>query len=399
MSGGMAPLLTALGMGICGALAAAIINTAFNLRTFRRVAPEAVPADGNHPRVSILIPARNEERVITECLSSLAAQTWPNCEIILLDDQSEDATADLARAAGFGEIGRLRLISGTPLPDGWVGKCWACHQLAAAADGDILIFTDADTAHAPESVATAVSLLRREGGSLLSLWPQQILQTWSEKLVIPLGYVVFIGLLPLALFEWIARRPGLARRVPRRQLAGLGVSNGQCLVFERAAYDRVGGHAALRGHLVEDVAFGRLFASLAGDGLRVINRDGSRLISCRMYESFRSLWEGFSKNLRPAFEDDLFAYCFSGALLFTAFVLPFGLAWLPGPSQPWFVGACGLIILHRVMLALRFQTGWMSVVLHPAGMLLALTVALNSWRWSLSRSLRWKGRRYASHGG
>jgi len=394
MSGGLAPLLPALGIGICAALLAVIINTAFNLRAFRRKPPADLPPGSAAPLVSVLVPARNEAAAIADCLSSLQAQTWPDFEIIVLDDQSEDDTTDRARALGFAGEGRLRVLPGKPLPGGWVGKCWACHQLSEAANGEILMFTDADTIHSPGSVAAAVRVLRADGAGLLSLWPGQTLHTWSEKLVIPIGYILFIGLLPLALFEWMVRKPGIVRLIPRRQLAGLGVSNGQCLVFERDVYHRVGGHGAVRGNLVEDVAFGRLFASLAGEGIRVINRDGSGLVRCRMYATFRALWEGFSKNLRPAFEDDVFAYCFSGALLFTLFVAPFAGAMIPGPAQPWFVAACAMVIGLRAVLALHFRTGWWSVALHPAGMVLALVIALNSWRWTLSQSLRWKGRRY-----
>lgn len=354
---------------------------------------------GSAPLVSILVPARNEETRLPRCLDSLLAQTHPNFEIIVLDDNSSDGTSRVALERGFstGAAAPRRILQGSALPSGWTGKAWACHQLAQAARGEYLLFTDADTRHAPDCLTSAYTLAAEERADLLSAWPHQITKTWSERLVIPLIGLLILGFMP-HLFLWLPQRyPALSRRVPRSWLWGLGGANGQFLLFRRTAYDAIGGHESVRDHLVEDVALGRRITQRIPDGLRLINCDGSAIVNCRMYENFAGVWEGFSKNLRAAFDERLGMFVSFGLLQLVCFVGPFLLIALPGWLGPWWKIALlevALIYLIRIVLTLRLGTSWLSCVLQPFALLFALAIGLNSWRLSRSKGVQWKGRTY-----
>lgn len=372
----IAILIMAAGLAILSA------NLALSLLTFRR--PRRAESTGGCPgRVSLLVPARNEEANIGPCLESAIAQTHGNLEIIVLDDESSDRTAELV-AAFAARDSRVRLIRGRSLPPGWIGKCWATHQLAEAATGELLLFTDADTQHNPGSVADAVAAMAVSRADLLSLWPHQITVSLAEKLVIPLGYALILMLRP----HWLEHRT----RIP-----ALGAANGQFLMFRREAYAQIGGHASVRDHLVEDVALSR--RAIAA-GLRLVNLDGQDQVRCRMYRGFADLWEGFSKNLRAAFEDKPLAFVAFGALQFAFLLAPFVAAPIFAAAQhrAAFLACCALclwIILIRVCLAARFRGPISGALLHPLGQALALALAINSWIRSARGTVVWKGRTYA----
>jgi len=383
-------------LGLC------FLHCLLNMRLLRRLKPLSrdVVDSASAQDVSILVPARNEECRIRACLTSLVAQEPPVREIILLDDLSGDRTAEIARALGFSEeLGsRLRLIHGAELPEGWVGKNWACHQLSEAADprSTHLLFTDADTIHSPGCVSAALDHALAVRADLLSLWPDQITGTWSEKLVIPLGYLLFMAFQPFPFLSWLQAKPERVARwgIPKERLAMIGAANGQFLLFRREAYRSLGGHEALKDHLVEDVAFGRRVASRTGEGMRLVNADGIDLLRCRMYSGLAELWEGFSKNLRPVFEESHLSFMLFGVVIGGLFLLPFCL--LPEAGLAPFVGIAVVLVMGmRLLLTLRFRTSWLGFIAHPFGVALALLIALNSWRLCLRRGIVWKGRVYS----
>src|SRR6202008_2227042 len=234
-----------------------LIQFVLNQLLLPRLRPDLAPA--TLPRVSILLPARNEALRIRSCLESLLKQNYSSLEIIVLDDESVDATAEIARALGFSTSpeSKRRLIRGAPLPPGWAGKSWACHQLAEVAQGEYLLFTDADTVHQPETVSSAVAAAQRGGCDLLTLWPFQTTVTFAEKLVIPLMFVVGGSYLPHWLLVWAQRSPWLARILGSKLLALCGTATGQFLLFRRQSYFKMGGHRAGGEHLVEDIALAR----------------------------------------------------------------------------------------------------------------------------------------------
>jgi chlorobactene glucosyltransferase len=383
-------------------LAAVTLNIAFNWRLFVAPRPRRFdPAEA--PMVSILVPARNESRRIAPCLQSLLAQNYPRFEVIILNDNSEDDTALIANDLGSrAKVScKFQLLSGAPLALGWTGKAWACHQLAAAARGDYLLFTDADTIHEPDCLGACLGYAEDTNAGLLSAWPRQVTGTWSEKAVIPLVYVLLLGALPHYVLVRLQNRPEYARLASRKWLQTLGAANGQFMLFRRDVYETIGGHEAVRDHLVEDVALGRLVAGRTADGLKLVNCDGSRLVHCRMYESFPEVWEGFTKNLRAAFAESAAAFWLFGLMQAAGLFFPFVLVCLPGLNGRWEwlpLLHVGWVYLIRAALAARFHTSWLGVWLHPVGHGLSLLIGLNSWRLSAQKGVRWKGRTYRMQG-
>jgi chlorobactene glucosyltransferase len=346
------------------------------------------------PYVSVLVPARNEADRIVGCLRSLQAQNYPHFEVLVLDDQSTDGTPSVVLGLGFtrGEGTRFRLLDGKPIVSGWTGKSWACQQLAEQARGEFLLFTDADTRHEPALLGAVVEEAARTKAGLLTLWPEEITLTLAEKLTIPLLFVAAAGFIPHWLLEYCQRNKRLATWLGRSFLRQLGTANGQFLFFDRSCYEQIGRHRAVANHLVEDVALGRLVAERTQDGLRLIGRDGTRLIRCRMYTSLFEVWEGFSKNARPLFEGGSGTFLFWVIFQTSVAIVPF-FVW-PFGRIPAMLLAIFLILLVRALTALRFKTSWLSVLLHPLAYLFCLAIALNSCRLLATAGVTWKGRVY-----
>jgi chlorobactene glucosyltransferase len=234
--------------------------------------------------VSILVPARNEEHCIEACVRSLLAQDYPSLEVLVLDDQGTDTTARIVQRL-IGELppdqsGRLQLLRGEALPTGWIGKSFACSQLALHAKGELLYFTDADTVHAPGTVRAVVDEMHHHQVQLLSAHPEYVFGSLGERLMVPLLNFSMLILLPLAL-------------VPRRPEPALSNGNGQLMCFQRSAYEQIGGHISVKDSLIEDVMLARLCKAA---GHRMIFVDASTLVCCRMYRSFAEVVAGFSKN-------------------------------------------------------------------------------------------------------
>ena len=286
------------------------------------------------------------------------------------------------------------MISGTPLPPGWIGKPWACHQLSKAAKGEYLLFTDADTDHAPGALSAAMAEALESKTDLLTLWPAQETKTWSEKLVIPILFVAAAGMAPHWLLALGQKDTKVRQWLTSRQWRMLGVANGQYILFSRKAYDQVGGHEAVRNDMVEDVSLGRLVASRTREGMIVKNCDGGALVSTRMYQSFAQLWEGFTKNAWPIFEGNRRLFYFGLTGQFLVFIAPFLL--LPFADEFWLMlfFHCTLIYLIRILFTLRYRSSWLGCFLHPFGYALGTIIAINSFRQNRRGGLTWKGRTY-----
>lgn len=370
-------------------LLTALLTVLANLAAFRSLPPAPIPADA--PLVSVLVPARNEARNIEACVGSLLRQEYPNFEVIVIDDHSDDGTGELAARLFAEHPGvKTRLLSGTQLPPGWTGKGWACHQLAAAASGEFLFFTDADTTHASGLLAAAVAYSRATGASLLSAWPRLLTGTLGEKLIVPSIALIGMTMVHHWLVVVLQRAPVLARRLGSGVTRVLGGANGQFMFFTRAAYDAIGGHAAVKAHVVEDVALGREVAARMGQGMRLVNCDSNHFSTVRMYRSFEESWEGFSKNLRAAFDRQSGVFWLFFASLIFVWLLP-SLAILPGEIALW---NAALVWTLRLLVTVRMRLSILSAVLHPVAMVVFMGIALNSWRLSHGRGVTWKGRVY-----
>ena len=237
------------------------------------------------PLVSVIVPARNEERSIRSCVESICASDYPEFEVIVVDDRSDDATLGLARAIPQNRARRVVAVEGQELPDGWMGKPWACAQGARVAQGDLLLFTDADTVHAPELLERAVAGLAEDQGDALTLLGRQIMDTFWERLVQTHMMAAFVIRFP---------NPGKPRPPERWRDA---IANGQFILFDRGVYEDIGGHEAVQGEVVEDQ---RLAQILCRSGRRLTVREGEAVFATRMYRSLGELIEGWSKNLSLA---------------------------------------------------------------------------------------------------
>ena len=363
---------------IFGALLLVVGNYLLNLKVFRF--PSVTAVANPPPRLSVLVPARNEELRLRPCISTLSDSDFPILEILILDDHSTDGTAALVQQRAKGDP-RIRLISGQPLPEGWVGKPWACHQLAQQAKGDYLLFVDADTRFSDITLSQAVHLAHEQQSDLLSLWPYLESLSWSERLVIPFVHLFILFYLP----HWA-----------KGSLRCFGAANGQFVLFRRAAYEKIKGHESVRNHMVEDIAIAR---NMRAAGFKVLNLDGTNpghsiaLVRCRMYTRFSEVWEGFTKNLYPSFDGNFFAFFFFQSLQAVVFLSPFLLLFTPfrGPLV-W--TEIAIIVALRLSLAHRFRQSYIGALLHPFGQLLVLAIAMNSWLQSLRGRLPWKGRLY-----
>ncbi|MBN1992745.1 MAG: glycosyltransferase [Anaerolineae bacterium] len=335
----------------------------------------------NHqPRVSILVPARNEANVINGTVRRLLAQTYPHFDILLLDDNSTDDTAVIARAAA-GDDPRLIVLNGDPLPTGWLGKNWACHQLAQAAQGDLLIFTDADVIWSPDALTGLVAKMEQSGANLLTVWPTQITVTWGERLVVPLMALVILGYLPLPL-------------VNKTRWASFAAANGQLLAFRHEAYNAVGGHQAVRNETVEDIVLAR---RVKQRGLRLWMADGAGVISCRMYQNWPEVRDGYAKNIIAGYGNSVFRLAAATVFHWLIFLAPwlwlvFG--WLGEfPGWPlWPLVLIGLGVGVRMLTAAATRQRLGDALLLPVSVLLMTRIAGQAVWWRWHGGPRWKGR-------
>jgi chlorobactene glucosyltransferase len=335
-----------------------------------RPAPAVVEAPA-----SVIVPARDEERSIGACVRSLVAQDHPLLEVIVVDDGSTDRTAAVAAAAG------ARVVEAGPLPPGWAGKPHACAAGAAAASGDWLVFVDADTVAEPGLVSAALARALEQGLDVLSPHPRQEVVTFWERVVIPAGFFL------LAITRDVRRIND-----PRRRAAAV---NGQCVVFRAAAYRGMGGHAAVAGEVLEDVALGR---EAKRRGLRLELVDGSRFIRTRMYRSAGEIWVGLTKNAALAAGGPALAAAAVPALLALA-VAPIAVpaaAFAAGPPAAWVAALGGTAAFTRLSLrGPRFfglAAAWGAAL--PLGLAAAAAITAAGVVKTLRRSREWKGRRY-----
>ena len=347
-----------------------------NMQRFGRPQP---PAAGL-PRVDVLIPARDEEAVIGASVAAALAQAGVDLRVRVGDDASQDATAARAREAAAGDA-RFDLVTIPALPAGWAGKVHACHVLAEGSDAAWLVFVDADTRLGPGALAAIAGA----DADMVSFWPRQEMGGFVERAMMPLLAFVLLVHLPF----------GLAEDTPDPRIAA---ANGQCLGVRRELYARLGGHAAVRDAIVDDLALAR---AAKAAGARLIVRDAGTGASCRMYRDGASLWSGFRKNLYPAFGGAPGPF-FGGWSIWVAFqVLPLvGLVAGVGTHTPMLAGAAALQlglgwVLRAVLAAHLGHPRW-SIVWHPLAAIALALLMLDSARAWAGAGVTWKGRLYGA---
>jgi chlorobactene glucosyltransferase len=343
--------------------------------------PELVTA--SYPFVSILVPARNEQRVIEACLMSLLEQDYPNFEVICLDDRSEDHTADILDQLQA-RYPHLKRIYGKELPAGWIGKCHACHQLSLVAEGEYLLFTDADSIHERTMLRTMTATVLTEQASFLTGFPRVVTNHMFGWLILPLLFFVIVLHLPL-------------RAVSRSQNPKFIAAHGAFLLFNREAYDAIGGHHTHRNAIVEDMSMAK---AIKKSGRKALLVDITPYVACDMYEKPRDVWHGFSKNMfvglgasTPLLFVLLTFYTMCYVFPIVAAIICFatgsfatGILWLMGYA---------LTCLQKYVVDRRFSvSGWWFLLI-PLSFIGMIGIALRSWYLFISKKgYTWKGRVY-----
>ncbi len=344
-----------------------------------RIDPGDRPTLPRPPRVSVIVTARNEELDLPGCLDSLLAQTYPDLEILVVDGGSTDRTREVARA----RAPRVRLLEEPPLPPGWVGKSWGCHVGSLEATGEYLLFTDADVRYHPDAVRATVAWALAEGASLTTLAPRIEMVGFWEKVVLP-----FYTQVVLTYF----RAPRVNRATSRA-----AVANGQYLLVERRAYDAAGGHAAIRGYVLEDV---RLAQAFRDRQMPIRMGWAPELLVTRMYRDRHEMAEGLLKNIHgTTFSVGRqlgFLAILLGAFLLPLAVLPVGL--LGGSLIVTALGILLYVALFGKHAAFAHATRGSALhgLLFPLAVGFYIVLVARSLRRGLARApIEWKGRAYA----
>jgi chlorobactene glucosyltransferase len=339
-------------------------------------------------RVSVIIPARNESAQIETVLRSVLASTYAPLEVLVVDDRSTDDTAKKVSALAATDP-RLRLVPGRGLPRGWYGKPWACQQGADMATGDILLFTDADTKHHPELLARAVSMLQQTRADLLTVAPRQLVVTFWERVIMP-QFWVMLG---------IRYHPGSVNKSTKPW--GV-VANGQFMMFGRESYKAVGGHAAVRGEVVEDLAMAQ---HVVGTGRRLYFAFAYDLMETRMYQTRAQVIEGWSKNVfigsRISLGRNPLLRLLGPVLLLLNALFwlapPIALLYaLSGPMPSLLASAAmatGLSVLFWSLISFGMQAPLWYGLLYPLGACMFLLI-LGRSAWRGTRRVEWRGRVY-----
>ena len=344
-----------------------LINVVFN-STLKEINNEVKET----PKVSVLIPMRNEEKNIPKLLNSLIEQSYNNIEILILDDNSTDNSYEVASNYSH-KIKNLRVLKGSELPNGWLGKNWACHQLSQHASGELLAFVDADVILAPKAIEILVNFFYKYKLDALSVFPTQIMNTFGEKLVVPLMNWILLSFLPLIL-------------VRKSHYKSLTAANGQVLMFKKEIYHKIGGHTIVSNHPVEDMELAKLVKL---NGFRIATFLGGGLIKCNMYNGFSESIQGYSKNFFKGFNINWLVFILFMSIVSLSNIIPFLLILY----DLFFIIPIFLILLNRILVSyLSKQNIFVNLLLHLPQFIVFLFLAFFSVYKTKFRKNVWKGR-------
>lgn len=331
------------------------------------------------PLVSVVIPARDEARVIGRTLRAMLAQTYPQLEIVVVNDRSTDATGAILASI---DDPRLVAVDGEEPPAGWLGKPWALHQGALRARGELLLFVDADVQYAPDAVAAAVARLERSGLAMTSLFPHFELHGFWEHIAMPNLAVFAFSMIPL----WLTNRT---------RLPILAAGGGPGNLVRREAYEAAGGHLALKDAVVDDVALARLVRR-AGHGTEFVRADEG-FVSLHMYDGLREIVDGFTKNMFSVFGRRYFLVVVALAVSFAGNILPWILAFA---GDRFAIATLVVTSITRLILFTSLRYGLINAIFGNVPMVLIWTVILvrSTWRTGIRRQLHWRGRTYDAAG-
>ncbi|CAI2717898.1 glycosyltransferase [Nitrospina watsonii] len=354
-----------------------------NLLHLARVRPAAAPLP-RMPFVSVCVPARNEERDLEACLTSLLNQDYPDYEVIVVDDHSTDRTPEIIQALKA-KHPNLKTIHSASLPEGWYGKPFALHQASQQAKGTLLLFTDADPVFEPHALASAVHFMQLRRLDMVTLMPRALFGSFWERAVQPIVFGLIAGL-------------SRFRRINDPNDAH-AMGFGAFILVTRDLYRKMGGHEAVRARILEDISLARVAKQHGG---KMIAADGKRLFSIRMYHSFREIWEGWRKNVFLAFKQSIPKTVYYAAMILGFTVTPWLLLLCNAllDSADWVQAlstvALLLVLFTEVSLCEELGlTGWTIWIL-PLGGVVVVGILVNSMIHVLfKKQSMWRGRRYA----
>lgn len=326
-------------------------------------------------KISVLVPARNEQGNIKKCIFSILNQSYGNKEIIVLDDGSTDSTYKIIKDISQSKENdiEIKVISGKTLPNSWIGKNWACSQLAKEATGDILLFLDADVYLNKYAIAEAVRVMQQDKLSLLSIFPTQKMKSTGEYTIVPILNWILLSFLPLDL-------------VYKSKYPSLTTANGQFMMFDKKSYDKLGGHEKIKNILVEDIHFAKSFKKA---GLKVKAMLSKDLVSCRMYSNFRTAYNGLLRSLGNGISSNGLVSLLTITCLSLIFSLPF--VFLLENFN--FLFSAILIIVGRVLISLKSkQSVCVTTLFLPLNIIFLLFGGYTSVLVSKLRKLTWKDR-------
>ena len=355
----------------------------YNFFTFIRV-KRSLDIHAHLPFVSVLVPARNEERCIRDCIESLSNQHYPNYEIIILNDDSIDSTSLILSELKSQYPNLIQIFNSSELPNNWIGKSHACHVLSLHAKGDYFLFTDADTKHSPYSLNSLIQQTQQLQADLLTAVPYQQLSSIWEHLMVPFMHVLYHGYLPNS-FIYSKRNPSLV------------AANGQIMLFHRDAYEAIGGHKSVKDSLVEDIDIAR---HAKKSGYKVVLANAVSIVTCSMYTGFDEVFKGFSKNFFAGFQEKIIPFILFLIHVINVYVFPFFLAIYGVISNnifllKWAIVLLSLGMIIRLFATLQFRLPLFHVFLQPFSALFTVIIGVNSIVWSLpGRKRIWKGRIY-----
>jgi len=367
-------IMIVLGLLINLALLVMILTCMSNFIFLQRLKSSPHSNQSTAPLVSILIPARNEATVIHETVTRLLNQAYTNFEVIVLNDHSSDGTgrilAELAKVDS-----RLQVYDGVDLPEGWTGKSWACEQLGQYANGDILIFTDADVRWEPTALSAIVNEMHDKNVGMLTVWSTQITETWAERFVVPLIGLAIMGYLPSIL-------------VHHTPFSAFSAANGQCMAWTREAYRKLGGHRVVSQTVLDDVTLAREAKSI---GIPIRMMDGNHLIACRMYDSWASVRDGFAKNILAGHGNQVWFLLVSTVFHVSVFVLPWLFLFMD-EMRIFGLSAILFAFALRATIAIYTNQRVVDILSTPIAVLMMCRIALRSIIWHFGGGPKWKGR-------
>ncbi len=366
--------------------------TYIRLRNSRSLDEESDIPLADPPLVSVIVPARNEAHNIARCVTSILSATYPNLEVIVVDDNSNDGTASAAQQAAKGDP-RLRVVTCLPLPEGWFGKQWACTAGANIARGSVLQFTDADTVHSPDLVTRSINAMRRARAQMFTVAGHQELGGFWERVIQP------------QVFTILSMRYGGTESITQATSVSNKIANGQCIFVTHDSYNSIGGHGSVRSSVAEDLMLAQKFFAARK---RVVVMLGVNQLSTRMYGSLREIVNGWRKNV---FAGGLDSVPFGRigrtffplfllmppllellpvlALIFAAFGLTTGTTVLL-----WAVISCAASLIWWIVVYVTVRENPLYALAYPLGALVLLYIFLTAV--IRGRRVSWKGRTYIS---